>query len=108
MTGAITVRGLSKAFPLSRRPTGGLRPVFGRTPPDADLFWALRDVDLEVEPGQTIGIIGRNGAGKSTLLQLVAGILRPTRGTVRVEGRVSALLELGAGFNPEFTGRENV
>src|SRR2546422_1499695 len=108
MTGAITIRGLSKAFPLSRRPSGGLRTVLGRTPPPDGLFWALRDVDLDIEPGQTLGIIGRNGAGKSTLLQLVAGILRPTRGTVHVEGRVSALLELGAGFNPEFTGRENV
>jgi lipopolysaccharide transport system ATP-binding protein len=105
----IALSGLGKRFEIYERPHHRLlqtllrgKRTFYRE------FWALRGVSLEVANGETVGVVGRNGSGKSTLLQLVAGTLFPTEGSVHVRGRVAALLELGSGFNPEFTGRENV
>ncbi|MEE8350484.1 MAG: ATP-binding cassette domain-containing protein, partial [Acidobacteriota bacterium] len=100
---------VSKCFRVYRRPSDHLKELlwFGKktfhTP-----FWAVRDVSFQVERGCCLGIIGENGSGKSTLLSIIAGVLRPTSGNVVINGRVSALLELGSGFNPEFTGRENI
>jgi len=108
VTAAIEVGGVSKKFRLYRdRPTSvKARLLSSRS--RAEDFWALRDVTFDVAEGGSIGLIGENGSGKTTLLKIVAGILRPTAGTVRQRGRLAALLELGAGFHPELTGRENV
>ena len=105
---AISLRGVSKCFKRYDRPIDRLKELLIPGKSRAQEFWALRDIDLDVPKGQTLGIVGRNGSGKSTLLQIIAGTLTPTTGTVQVNGRVSALLELGSGFNPEFTGRQNV
>jgi ABC-type polysaccharide/polyol phosphate transport system ATPase subunit len=104
----ISLKGVSKCYHIFPRQRDRIKELlsFGRVRKSHD-FWALTGVDLEVEQGTTLGILGRNGAGKSTLLKIISGVLRPTAGDVRVNGRLVALLELGAGFNPEFTGREN-
>lgn len=121
----ISVQGISKAYRIWESPASrltaplmesaatlfpgvlgqGLKARAGRSYRD---FWALKDISFEVKKGESVGIIGRNGSGKSTLLQIIAGTMQPTEGSVKVKGRVAALLELGSGFNPEFTGRENV
>jgi lipopolysaccharide transport system ATP-binding protein len=114
---AIKVENLSKCYQIYDKPRDrllqGIMPRLQRLagmPPKqyCKEFWALKDVSFEVKKGETIGIIGRNGSGKSTLLQMICGTLTPTSGSIQTNGRVAALLELGAGFNPEFTGRENV
>jgi len=106
---ALAFESVSKTYSIYASPADRLRELasFRQRTCHQD-FWALRDVSFEVERGEVFCVIGENGAGKSTLLQLVAGILRPTAGSVTTVGRVSALLELGAGFDPEFTGRDNV
>jgi lipopolysaccharide transport system ATP-binding protein len=106
---AIRCVNLSKSYPIYDSPRQRLRDLFrwGQRPPERE-FEALKDISFEVERGTICGIVGENGAGKSTLLQLIAGILQPSNGTLERSGRVSALLELGSGFNPEFTGRDNV
>ena len=106
---AIEARGLGKLYRIYDCPQDRLKQMFrlGRRTYGRE-FWALRHCSLDVRSGEAVGIIGRNGSGKSTLLQLVAGTLDPSEGAVRVRGRLAALLELGSGFNPEFTGRENV
>ncbi|MFO1243424.1 MAG: ABC transporter ATP-binding protein [Rickettsiales bacterium] len=105
---AIQIENLSKTYPLYRRPLDRLKQSFIRSRPLFHEVQALKPLSLEIKRGETLGIIGRNGSGKSTLLQLICGILQPTHGNLTVNGRISALLELGAGFNPDFTGHENI
>ena len=112
MSAAVSFKGVSKRFTLHHERPRTLQELAigllggdrGRT----EELWALKDVDFEVEEGESLGIIGPNGAGKSTILKLVAGIMRPTLGGIVVRGKVSPLLELGAGFHPDLTGRENI
>jgi ABC-type polysaccharide/polyol phosphate transport system ATPase subunit len=107
--GQITVQDVSKRFRLERNRPSSLKEALLRTGRrDIDDFWVLRNVDFEIEPGAFFGLIGHNGSGKSTLLRLIANIHRPTSGQITTEGRMSALLELGSGFHPDLTGRENV
>jgi lipopolysaccharide transport system ATP-binding protein len=114
---AINVQNLSKCYQIYDTPRDRLkqfvlprlRRMMGKSPKQYfNEFWALNDVSFEVKKGETVGIIGRNGSGKSTLLQMICGTLYPTSGSIQTNGRIAALLELGSGFNPEFTGRENV
>ncbi len=106
---AIKATGIGKRYKLYGKPMDRLLDlVYPQEEGRFEAFWALQEVSFEIEKGQTVGIIGRNGSGKSTLLEIIADTLKPTVGEVEVNGRIAALLELGAGFNPEFTGRENV
>ena len=106
----IKLHNISKVYKIYHRPIDRLLQMlpWNKHKSLADEFWALKDVNLEVRQGEVIGVVGQNGAGKSTLLQLVCKTLEPSSGSLHVKGKVSALLELGSGFNPEFTGRENV
>lgn len=109
ITTAITVRNVSKKFRLFASPKErlmeALHPFRKKYHHE---FWALREASFEVGRGEIVGILGRNGSGKSTLLQIICSVMRATQGEAHVNGRISALLELGAGFNLEFTGRDNV
>ena len=105
---AIDARDVSKKFLLGRRSTSLKDRLTGFSQSQKDEFWAFRDVSVTVPAGSMLGVIGRNGSGKSTFLRTLCGVYRPTTGSVRVRGRITALLELGAGFHPELTGRENV
>jgi lipopolysaccharide transport system ATP-binding protein len=110
---AIEARQLGKCYSLYEQPGDRLKQLlWGRwlrpNNPYFRDFWALKDVNFSIKPGEVVGIVGRNGAGKSTLLQMVCGTLQPSTGDLQVRGRVAALLELGAGFNPDFTGLENI
>ncbi len=106
---AVSVESVSKQYRIYDRPADRLKETLTRGRWKAHReFWALKDISFNVEAGTTTGIVGPNGSGKSTLLQIITGTLEPTHGSVSIEGRVAALLELGAGFNPEFTGIENI
>lgn len=106
---AITIEDLTKVYRIYASPRDRLKELFSPTRARYhDEFFALRNVSLTVARGETVGIVGRNGSGKSTMLKIISGVLQPTSGRLAVDGRLAALLELGAGFNPEFTGRENI
>ena len=106
---AIKIDHVSKLFRKQKQKTfKELLPALFGGKSTSETFWALSDVDLEIKHGEVFGIIGPNGSGKSTLLKLIAGVTKPTKGSISVQGRIAPLIELGAGFHPELTGRENV
>ena len=107
MNEAVRVRSLGKFYPAYRNNIARFARWFGIAPAPESGFWAIRDLGFSLGAGESIGVIGPNGAGKSTLLKMITGTVRPSAGTVQVNGRVAAILELGLGFNPEFTGRQN-
>jgi ABC-type polysaccharide/polyol phosphate transport system ATPase subunit len=106
---SIQLTNISKKYNIYDRPTDRLRELLYRNRRSFHReFWALNDISFNVARGDSVALLGPNGSGKSTLLQIVAGVLRPTKGTIRAKGRITSILELGSGFQPEYTGRENV
>lgn len=106
---AIEIRNLSKMYKLYNKPSDRLRDSLGLSRKKRyKEHYALQNINFDIHEGECVGIIGTNGSGKSTILKIITGVLSPTEGTVTVNGRISALLELGAGFNPEYSGMENI
>ena len=105
---AVNIENLNKTYRLYNKPSDRVKEALGFGKKQSKTFEALKDVSFNVKKGETVGIIGTNGAGKSTLLKIVTGVLSPTAGNIQIEGKVSALLELGAGFNEEYSGIENI
>ncbi|MEZ4890029.1 MAG: ABC transporter ATP-binding protein [Crocinitomicaceae bacterium] len=109
---AIRLEGISKKYTIGKEKDGSLRgtlsSLFSKSTSSSEDFWALKDVSFEVKKGDVVGIIGKNGAGKSTLLKILSQITRPTEGKIEINGRIASLLEVGTGFHPELTGRENI
>jgi lipopolysaccharide transport system ATP-binding protein len=104
----IAVQGLGKAFTIQNKKSEQIKEILGMKARRDKKHWALKDINFELKKGEAIGVVGRNGSGKSTLLQLICGTLKATEGKIITNGKIAALLELGSGFNPEFTGKENI